>query len=228
MGKNIDSNLDRLLKIIENPIRRKIIERLSQEPNYTLQLAKELGLGQQLVAKHLKLMEKHGLVKSTIQSSPTGPQRKVFGLTKSLSITVNVAPHLFKQDIVFFDPKPQEHQIPETHESLIERKNIIEGYPDWKDKLKPYAQLLSDIDLKLETLEDSRVHLLSIRNSIMRDVSKIIQKIRDANARRIFHLAVDENDRNIRRISQALNLREEIVKQVIQNIKRDFETEFFE
>jgi predicted transcriptional regulator len=228
VGTNIDTNLDRLLKILENPIRRKIIERLSQEPNYTLQLAKELGLGQQLVAKHLKIMEEHGLVKSTTQSSPTGPQRKVFGLTKSLSITVNVAPHLFKQDIVFFDPKPQGRKIPESHESLIERRNIIENYTDWKDKLKPYAQLLSDIDLKLETLENSRVHLLSIRNSIMRDVSKIIQKIRDANARRIFHLAVDENDQNIRRISQALNLREEIVKQVIQNIKRDFETEFFE
>jgi predicted transcriptional regulator len=228
VGVNIDTNLDRLLKILENPVRRKIIERLSQEPNYTLQLAKELGLGQQLVAKHLKIMEENGLVKSKPQSSPTGPQRKVFGLAKSLSITVNVAPHLFKQDIVFFDPKPEERQIPETHESLINRKNSIENYPDWKDKLKPYANLLSDIDLKLEKLENKRVHLLYIRNSIMRDVSEIIQEIRDTNTRRVFHSALDEHDQSVRRISQALNLREEIVKQVIQNIKRDFETEFFE
>jgi predicted transcriptional regulator len=228
VGINIDTTLDRLLKILENPIRRKIIERLSQEPNYTLQLAKELGLSQQLVAKHLKIMEENGLVKSNTQSSPSGPQRKVFGLAKSLSITVNVAPHLFKQDIVFFDLKPQARQMPETHESLIKRKDIIEDYPDWKDKLKPYAQLLSDIDLKLEMLENNRVHLLSIRNSIMRDVSEIIQKIRDANARRIFHLALDEHDQSVRRISQTLNLREELVKQIIQNIKRDFETEFFE
>ena len=228
MGIIIESNLDRLLKIIENPIRRKIIERLSQEPNYTLQLAKELGLGQQLVAKHLKIMEENGLVKSIIQNSPTGPQRKVFGLTKSLSITLNVARHSFKQNIVFFDPKPQESQISRIHESLMKRKNNIENSPEWKDNLKPYPQLLSDIDLELKTLENNRVRLLSLRNSIMRDVSEIIQKMRDSNARRIFHLALDEHDQNIRRISQVLNLREEIVRQIIQNIKRDFETEFFE
>jgi len=228
VGINIESNLDRLLKIIENPIRRKIIERLSQEPNYTLQLAKELGLGQQLVAKHLKIMEKNGLVKSIIQNSPAGPQRKVFGLTKSLSITLNVAPHLFKQKVVFFDPKPTENQISKIHDSFIKRKNIIENFPEWKDKLKPYAKLISDIDLELKTLENNRVFLLSIRNSIMRDISEMIQQMRDYNARRIFHLALDEHDQNVKRISQVLNIREEIVKQVIKNIKRDFETEFFE
>ncbi len=173
-------------------------------------------------------MEESGLVKSKSQNSPTGPQRRVFGLARSLSITVDVAPHLFKQDIIFFDPKSEELQILETHESLIEQKNSIEDYPDWKNKLKPYAQLLSDIDLKLETLEEKRVHLLSIRNSIMRDVSELIQKFRDKNTRRVFHLALDEHDQSVRRISQTLNLREEIVKQVIQKMKREFETEFFE
>jgi hypothetical protein len=62
----------------------------------------------------------------------------------------------------------------------------------------------------------------------MRNVSEIIQKIHDTNTRRVFHLALDEHDQSVRRISQALNLREEIVKQLIQNIKNDFETEFFE
>lgn len=191
-------------------------------------MAKELGLGQQSVAKHLKVMEESGLVKSNPQNSPTGPQRRVFGLAKSLSITVDVAPHLFKQDIVFFDLKSKTRQIPEPLESLIERKNNIEACPDWKNKLKPYAKLLSEIDLKLETLEGKRVQLLSIRNLIMRDFSEIIQKIRDSNTRRVFHLALDEHDQSVRRISQALNLREEIVQQVIQKIKKDFETEFFE
>lgn len=224
----IESNLDILLKILENPIRRKIIERLSQEPNYTLQIAKELGLGQQLVAKHLKIMEKCGLVKSNIQRSPAGPQRRVFGLAKSLSITVDVAPHLFKQDILFFDLAPDEQQIPEILESLIKRKKRIVAFTDWKDKIKPFAQLLSDIDSKLENLEDERMLLLSIRNSIMKEVYEIIKKINDANTRRVFHQALDEHDQSIRRISQALNLREELVTQVIQKIKKDFETGYFE
>jgi len=173
-------------------------------------------------------MEKNGLVKSNTQNSPTGPQRKVFGLAKSLSITVDVAPHLFKQDIVFFNIKSENIQLPEPLELFIERKNNIENYSDWKNKLKPYAKLLSDIDCKLQSIEEKRVHLLSIRNLIMRNVSEIIQKINDANTRRVFHLALDEQAQSVRRISRALNLREEIVNQVIQNIKKDFETEFFE
>ena len=109
-------------------------------------------------------MEESGLVKSNTQNSPTGPKRRVFGLAKSLSITVDVAPHLFKQDIVFFNLKSEENQIPGSLDLLMERKNNIENYPDWKNKLKPYSKLLSDIDLKLQTIEDKRVHLLSIRN----------------------------------------------------------------
>jgi predicted transcriptional regulator len=173
-------------------------------------------------------MEESGLLKSNTQDSPSGPQRRVYGLAKSLSITVDVAPHLFKQDIVFFDLKSDKPKIPETLESLIERKKNIEAYSDWKNKIKPYANLLSDIDLKLTKIEKKRVHLLSIRNLIMRDVSMIIRKIRDANTRRVFHLALDEQDQSIRRISKSLNLREEIVQQLIQKIKKEFETGFFE
>ena len=70
MRTKIKLDLDGLLKILENPIRRRVIERLSQEPNYSLRLSKELGLGQQLVTKHLNLMEDAGLVTTKNQTSP--------------------------------------------------------------------------------------------------------------------------------------------------------------
>ena len=46
--------LDSALAALENPTRRKILERLNHEPAYALQLARELDLNQQLVEKHLK------------------------------------------------------------------------------------------------------------------------------------------------------------------------------
>ena len=42
--------LDSVLQVIENPVRRRIIKRLSHGPSYALQLSKELSLGQPLVA----------------------------------------------------------------------------------------------------------------------------------------------------------------------------------
>ena len=70
------SELDAVLGTVENPIRRRIIARLSEEPNYQLQLSKELGISQQLVAKHLLTMEDAGLVSTIAQDSPRGPPRK--------------------------------------------------------------------------------------------------------------------------------------------------------
>src|SRR5438552_303021 len=86
-----ERELDSVLQVIENPVRRKIIKRLSQESGYALQLSKELGLGQPLVAKHLSLMEKAGLVTSALESSPSGPERRRYSLAKSISITMDVA-----------------------------------------------------------------------------------------------------------------------------------------
>jgi ArsR family transcriptional regulator len=107
----IELDLDGLLKILENPIRRRVIERLSQEPNYSLRLSKELGLGQQLVTKHLNLMEDAGLVTTKNQLSPSGPQRRVFNLAKSFSIIIDVGPHLYKQNIIAFEVEPVQNQI---------------------------------------------------------------------------------------------------------------------
>ncbi|TLY13390.1 MAG: ArsR family transcriptional regulator, partial [Thaumarchaeota archaeon] len=81
--------LDTVLQVIENPVRRRIIKRLSRGPSYALQISKELGLGQPLVAKHLSMMQSAGLVTSTVESrrNPSGGKRKWYSLAKSVSIT---------------------------------------------------------------------------------------------------------------------------------------------
>src|SRR5712691_5270486 len=98
--------LDSVLQVIENPVRRRIMKRLSQGPSYALQLSKELGLGQPLVAKHLFVMERAGLVTPTVESSPNGPERKRYSLAKSLSITMDLAPNLFMERGVAFGAPP--------------------------------------------------------------------------------------------------------------------------
>ena len=100
-------DLDLFLMILENPTRRDIIKRLSEEPNYSLQLAKDLGLGQQLVAKHLRVMEESGIVASSVEASPLGPKRKIYTLNKNVSVTLDVSRHFFKAKVVFFDSEPE-------------------------------------------------------------------------------------------------------------------------
>ena len=213
---------------MENPIRRKIIEHLSQESSYGLRISKQLGLGQQLVTKHLNIMERSGFVKSNIKNSPLGAQRRVFGLAKSFSIIIDVAPHLFKQNIVSFEVMPEEYQISGTAASLLERRDRILDYPNEKDKMKPFSMVLTEIDGKLESLEQERAVLLSIRNSIMMEASKIIQNIDDIDSRRVFHSALDEHDKSVKRIAQSLNMREDMVIRIIQKLKNELKTEYFQ
>ena len=172
-------------------------------------------------------MEESGLVESISVSSPLGPRRKLFELAKSFSIMLDVAPNLFKQNIIFFSNNPANKKISEHTVSLIERKDQISGFSDEEDKMNPFSQILADIDDKLESLEEERVLLLSIRNSIMNEATEIILKIDDPTARRVLHKAFDEHNKSVENISQALNLREEKVRSVIEKLKTEFKTDYF-
>ena len=94
------AELDKILQVVENPVRRKIIRRLSQEPAYQLQLSKELGLGQSLVAKHLKVMKDAGFVvqsqeEKSEESKSGGAPRTKYSLARGISITMDLGPNLY-------------------------------------------------------------------------------------------------------------------------------------
>lgn len=83
------SDLDSILSVIENPARRQILEALVREPHYPLQLSKELGISQQAVVKHLKVLEENGLVESyTEKSDLKGPQRRKYYPIQTFSVVL--------------------------------------------------------------------------------------------------------------------------------------------
>ena len=80
--------------------RRRLLELLSREELYPLQMARELGISPTGVMKHLNLLEEAGLVGSRSMSSPQGPPRKVYASTAGFAIRVAVGPNTFEQRIV--------------------------------------------------------------------------------------------------------------------------------
>ena len=66
-----------ILDIIGNNTRRKILATLAREPMYFNQLAKEIGVGQQAILRHMKALEDIGVVASYAEKSNLGaPDRK--------------------------------------------------------------------------------------------------------------------------------------------------------
>jgi predicted transcriptional regulator len=216
-----ERELDSVLQVIENPIRRRIIKRLSQEPSYALQLSKELGLGQPLVAKHLSLMEKAGLVTSALESSPNGPERRRYSLAKSISITMDVAPHLFKERAISFDTTPEGKASTKADAPLGKRVRGALAAADEKERLSLISDVLSDIDLRIGTVEEERVGLLTVRNELMVEAARIVGNLGDHDTRRVVFHILEEHDREVTSISQSLDMREMVVRSILEELERD-------
>src|SRR5438876_3545852 len=217
--------LDTVLQIVENPVRRRIIKRLSQGPSYALQLSKELGLGQPLAAKHLDIMETAGLVTSAEESrNPSGGKRKWYSLAKSVSITMDLAPNLFMERAVAFDALPsKENKKTASRGVELLSKRVREALErqDERGRLSLVSQILVDVDRMMREVEEERVALLTVRNAAMTEAARIAGKLEDLDKKRILFHILDEHDREVESISQSLNLRETVVRSLLKELERE-------
>jgi predicted transcriptional regulator len=209
--------LDKILGVVENPVRRRMIKRLSQEPAYALQLSKELGLGQSLVAKHLGIMEEAGLVTRVSEKSASGPERMRYSLAKGVSITMDLGPNLFIERGTAFEARPKGRR---TEEAGRFRRRVQEAVEEEDaKKLSHLSEILSDVDEKMETIEAERMGLLEVRDMAMREAAKVASKFVELDKRRVLFHVLDEHDSEVDRISEALNLREFSVRSILEELQ---------
>ncbi len=209
--------LDSALLILENPVRRQIIERLSREPAYALQLSKELGIGQQLIAKHLETMEQAGIVASKLRESPNGPKRRQYSLSRTISVTVDVAPNLFNTHVFSFDKFPEDDRLAQSLVGRVEK--ILEG-KDEKEKIQRFTKFLEDVDARIGELENQRAVLLYARDLAMREAALAVSRVEEQmDNRRVLYHVLAEHSRNVAEISRRLNLREANVREILSSLQ---------
>ncbi|MDG6914547.1 MAG: ArsR family transcriptional regulator [Nitrososphaerota archaeon] len=217
-----DIGIDSVLLTVENPVRRKIIRRLSMEPSYQLRISKELGFSQQLVAKHLDAMEDSGVVSSQMEASPHGPKRKEYLLNRSISLTIDFAPNLFRARVMEFDPLP-ELDLPGASGDLYRLLAEVVQRPEENTKLRPLTSLIREIDKKLAGIEDERSILLYIRNLAMKEVSKAIGGVSSSgwDEKRVVNQLVDEDEDGLRDRLKGFRVGDTRVREVIADLERD-------
>lgn len=210
---------DRLLTILENPVRRRIIQRLSQEPSYPLELAGQIGVHQQLVAKHLKVMEEAELVEASRESSPYGPDRRMYGLTKSMSVTIDFSPELYGTHMLSFEDASLRPRHEEARE-FEERVNRLAGEARIRAGINAYAELIADIDRRIEELDEERVALLRLRSLAMRAAKENIgERVASPLERLVVYHILNRNVRTARDISRSLDLEEKVITQILNRLK---------
>jgi predicted transcriptional regulator len=212
-----DHSLDEMLAVLENPTRRRILQKLSRERHYPLQLSKELKVSQQAIMKHLKVLEAFSLVKCKPEKSDAGgPERKCYVASYNFSLMIDYAPNLFSVEL---KPMSKRTQLAEEYKKLEEKWEELRSIESPKKMLSEISEFLHSIDHEIGDLEAKRAQLMVLKNEAMREAHAAVEMLnRDYDERRLLYYMLGEADRSLARISERLNLREKVIKDMLRRL----------
>ena len=212
-------HIDSLLAILENPIRRKILAKLSKERHYPLQLSKELRVSQQAIMKHLKVLEDNDLVMIIEEKSTAGgPPRKTYFATKRYSIRIDIGPSTFNTEMHSFDepdPNVKSYQeIKNRYKNVCNEEELIKRFTALK-------KLVQEINTKIERLENQRTNLINLKEQVLKETHDTIRTLcMDYDERKLLYSFIDHNLRSLEAISEQLNLREKVVEDLVRQLAK--------
>ena len=197
-----------MLSVIENPTRRRILEALVREPHYPLQLSKELGLSQQGIMKHLRMMEDMDLVRSfSEESDQGGPARRRYFPTTGFTIVVDIGPGLFNTEIATHHLEGPDAERPETKSGRM---------------LLDLREELRAIDEELDSIKERRAHLITDKESLLEEVGHIVESdFEDYGTRRVVYEYIKHPDIEGRDLAVGLGLRDDVVERIITQLGGD-------
>lgn len=159
------TGIDNALYLLQNKVRRQILERLAREPHYPMQLAELIGVSQPAVVKHLKELEKGGMVsKNKVPSEKGGPPRTIYAVERAMSIQVDIGPDLFRceeRKLPAGGPMRLSSALPAASipvaESLSGRKKI--AVAEGLAHMRTLATVLEDLNAQRDALISLHQHV---------------------------------------------------------------------
>ena len=215
-GKDFEQVVD----VIGNPVRRRIIQKLSEGPDYTLRLSNELNIHQQLASKHLKVIRNAQLVDVVRQPSDKGADKNMFSLNKFYSLQIDFSPNLYNQRLISFN-NPQlwitaDNYMDKLEDQVMELTDEECGV----DSINPLSTIVTSIDDELESLEKRRARLLYIRNLAMNARVTALEEL-DRKKRQIIHYVLNMGSASIDAISRHMQLREQTIKDLVDDLEHE-------
>lgn len=209
----MEVNSDIILDILGNDTRRKILVALADEPMYFNQLAKEVGVGQQAVLRHLQTLEESGLIETYAEKSDLGaPDRKYYRLSDSFILTVSLS---------------EDHFVIKKKRIVESRQQESKKYYDAFDStpeemgsaLYSLQENLSNVEEEISVLEARLNDLYSLKQQILNRLHKIGVDNFEENERKILYAIVEELPMSIADLSDMVGEKESRLKDLIMVMK---------
>ena len=211
------------LDLLGNNTRRRILESLTNEPKYFIQLSKEIGVSQQAVLKHLFLLENFGLIESfKAKSNLAAPDRKYFQLNRSVHLSIGITGNSME---IKMENIKGPNKIRSKNNMAIESKEVsIKKDKEITDILKNTKHKLELLAKRMQELEDEKIHLLKEKQQILEITHQVIREsLEEDLARRILYSnLISREIIDIEELSEILNTREKEIKIVVKSLEDRF------
>ena len=212
-----------LLDLLGNNTRRRILESLTNEPKYFIQLSKEIGVSQQAVLKHLFLLENFGLIESfKAKSNLAAPDRKYFQLNRSVYLSIGITGN--SMEIKMENIKGPNKIKAKNNMAIENKEGSIKKDKEITDILKNTKRKLELIAKRMQELEDEKIHLLREKQHILEITHQVIREsLEEDLARRILYSnLISREITDIEELSEILNTREKEIKIIVKSLEDRF------
>jgi ArsR family transcriptional regulator len=235
---NLNTNL--ILDILGNSTRRRILFLLSKEPLYFNQLSKIIGIGQQSILRHMKILEDSGLIETYTQESNLGaPDRKYYQLASTFSMNMAFS----KDGFYIRNNEIKELRYREFEKLYKEYEKSITEYHNKKNKnfhkigllLDLFKNTLIEIEKEISEHESKINDLQALRQMILRDIHKIGKDNFEFSERQIIYSFIDKPtppSSSVAELTGILDENEKAIKNSVKNLItnrfKDDKTSIFE
>ncbi len=154
----------KLLDILGNENRRKIIQLLANRPCYVSEISGRLGVGPKAIISHLSLLEQAGMIEFSVDDQ----RRKYFNIANNIRLEVSVSPYAYTmslQDINFDREKKGE-------KSAVEKKETVA-----RDESSCFFLKLSD---RLRELKARQEELVQMQKQLQVEYMELMDRCLDS------------------------------------------------
>ncbi|QDA31038.1 helix-turn-helix domain-containing protein [Thermococcus indicus] len=197
--------------ILGNKVRRDLLSHLTCTECYFSFLSSKVSVSSTAVAKHLKIMEREGILKSYEREGPfIGPARKYYDIAISKTYVATVTPNLFWYRGLDLGGESLEKtnidlsRIPKDHDSLL---GMVHSFHELTSELEKVLKALQAVESRREVL--------------MRQIKeRYLKEIGDMTQLAILHYILLVGEATVDELSDRLNLKEREVLVKAQELDR--------
>lgn len=168
----LNNEMGKLLDVLGNETRRRILLLLTKRPYFVSELSQELGVGQKAVLEHLRILERAGLIEGRVEKIPRGRPRKYYTIKRGFRLEILLTPYIFGTEM--YEPK-----APRKTAEYEQAKELIKSQEPVETKVKELAEFLREIEEKIaehmrakQELEEVRLLAEAYIENLMRRIAQ--------------------------------------------------------